>query len=175
MNKRKLDSLLWENIPFENFIIVGHSEIRQENLNDVFWDDVDELCVSRDDDYNINISCVRYLNRYKEKKQRPITQKQEIVLGSAMPEGKLEIKISDNYIIEFNPIYSNGYESKLDKTNYKLSCYHIEGKSTTKIPSVIKEWILNGSKSGLYFCGNSKFEYKIEGAVFGTYGVWSFM
>lgn len=44
MNKRKLDSLLWENIPFENFIIVGHSGISQENLDDVFWDDVDELC-----------------------------------------------------------------------------------------------------------------------------------
>lgn len=33
MNKRKLDSSLWENVPFENFIIVGHSGIRQENLS----------------------------------------------------------------------------------------------------------------------------------------------
>lgn len=84
MNKRKLDSLLWEYIPFENFIIVGHTDIMQKNLDDVFWDDVDELCVSRDDDYNINISCVRYLNRYKEIKQRPAVQKQKFVPGSAV-------------------------------------------------------------------------------------------
>lgn len=170
MNKRKLDALLWENIPFKNFIIVGHSDIKQKNLDEVFWEDVDELCVSRDNDYNINISCVRYLNKFKEKKQRPVRQKQEIVLGSPIPEGKLEIKISDNYIVDFEPLYYEGYESRIDKTNYKLSCYRIEGKSTTKTPSVIKEWILNGSLSGLYFCGNSKFEYKVEGSVFGTYG-----
>ncbi len=170
MNKRKLDSLLWENIPFENFIIVGHSGIKHENLDDVFWDDIDELCVSRDDDYNISISCVRYLNQYKEKKHKPVTQKQEITPGSAVPEGKLEIKIFDNYSVKFEPLYYNGYESKFDKTNYKLSCYHIEGKSTTETPSVIKEWILNGSHSGLYFCGNSKFEYRVEGSVFGKYG-----
>ncbi len=170
MNKRKLDSLLWENIPFENFIIVGYSGIKQENLDDVFWDDVDELCVSRDGDYNISISCVRYLNRYKEKKHKPVTKKQEIMPGSTVPEGKLEIKIFDNYSVKFEPLYYNGYESKLDKTNYKLSCYHVEGKSMTKTPSVIKEWILNGSRSGLFFCGNSKFEYRVEGSVFGKYG-----
>ena len=170
MNKRKLDSLLWENIPFDNFIIVGHSGINQKNLDDVFWDDVDELCVSRDDDYNINILCVRYLNQYKEKKQRPTMPEQEVLPGSAVPEGKLEIKISDRYIVNFDPIYFDGYESRLDKTNYKLSCYRIEGKSTTQTPSVIKEWVLNGCQSGLYFCGNSKFEYKVEGSTFGTYG-----
>lgn len=67
MNKRKLDSLLWENIPIDNFIVSGHSDIKQENLDDVFWDDVDELCVNRDDNYNISISCVRYLNNIKKK------------------------------------------------------------------------------------------------------------
>ena len=170
MNKKKLNALLWEDIPFQNFIIVGHSIIKQENLVDVFWDDVDELCVSRDEDYNINISCIRYLNQYKEKKHSSITQSQEIIPGSTVPEGKLKIRIYEDYIVEFNPIYFHGYESKLDKTNYKLSCYRIEGKSTTENPSVIKEWLLNGSQSGLYFFGNSKFEYKVEGAVFGTYG-----
>lgn len=170
MDKRKLNSLFWENIPFENFIFVEQSEIYQENLDKVFWDDVDELCVSRDDDYNINISCVRYLNRHKEIKQRPIAQNHEFVPGSSMPEGRLEIKLFDQYTVTFAPMYCNGYDSKFDKTNYKLSCYRIEGKSTAKTPSVIKEWILNGSESGLYFCGNSEFEYKIEGAVFGMYG-----
>lgn len=68
MNKRKLDALLWENIPIENFIFSGNSDIKQENLDDVYWDDVDELCVTRDDNYNISILCVRYLNQYKEKK-----------------------------------------------------------------------------------------------------------
>ena len=46
MNKRKLDSLLWESIPIDNFIICGHKGIKQENLDEVFWDDVDELFVS---------------------------------------------------------------------------------------------------------------------------------
>lgn len=169
MNKRKLDSLLWENIPIDNFIICGHSDIEQENLDDVFWDDVDELYVTRDDNYNISISCVRYLNQYKEKKQRPIVAKRELIPGETIPEGSLKIKIFDDYTVTFAPMYCNGYESKLDKTNYKLSCYRVEGKSS-KIPSVIKEWILNGSQSGLYFCGNSKFEYKVEGSISGIYG-----
>ena len=169
MNKRKLDSLLWENIPFDNFIICGCSDIKQENLDDVFWDDIDELSISRDDNYNIKISCVSYLRHYKEKKQRPIVSKQEPALGKSVPEGRLEIGIFNNYTVTFVPMYCHGYESKQDKTNYKLSCYRVEGKST-KTPSVIKEWILNGSVSGLCFCGNSKFEYKVEGSVFGNYG-----
>ena len=74
-----------------------------------------------------------------------------------MPAGKLEIKIFDDYTVTFTPMYCDGYISKLDKTDYKLSCYCVEGKSV-KTPSVIKEWILNGSKSGLRFCENSRFE-----------------
>lgn len=170
MNKRKLNSLLWENIPFENFVTAGHSRIYQENLDEVFWDDVDELCVARDDDYNISISCVRHLNQYREIKQRSVAKNKEFVAGSVKPEGKLDIKMFDQYTVTFSPMYYNGYESTLDKTNYRLSCYHIEGKRTDKTPSVIKEWILNGSERGLCFCGNSDFEYKIEGAVFGKYG-----
>lgn len=169
MNKRKLDSLLWENIPGDNFVISGHSDIKYENLDDVFWDDIDELFVSRDDNYNISISCVRYLNQYKEKRQRPVVTKRELIPGETVPSGKLEIKTFGGYTVTFAPIYCNGYESTLDKTNYKLSCYHVEGKSSKK-PSVIKEWILNGSKSGLYFYVNSKFEYRVEGSVSGIYG-----
>ena len=169
MNKRKLDSLLWENIPIDNFIVSGHSDIKQENLDDVFWDDVDELCVNRDDNYNISISCVRYLNQYKEIKQRPTVDKREFIPGETMPAGKLEIKIFDNYTVTFTPMYCDGYISKLDKTDYKLSCYCVEGKSV-KTPSVIKEWILNGSKSGLRFCENSRFEYKVQGSVSVVYG-----
>lgn len=169
MNKRKLDSLLWENIPIDNFIISGHLDIKQENLDVVFWDDVDELYVTRDDNYNISISCVRYLNQYKEKKQKPTIDKRELIPGQTMPAGKLEIKIFDDYTVTFAPMYCDGYISKLDKTNYKLSCYQVEGKGT-KNPSVIKEWILNGSQSGLLFCGNSKFKYKVEGSFSGVYG-----
>ena len=66
---------------------------------------------------------------------------------------KKEIKIFDDYTVTFTPMYCDGYISKLDKTDYKLSCYCVEGKSV-KTPSVIKEWILNGSKSGLRFCEN---------------------
>lgn len=174
MNKRKLDSLLWESIPFENFIIGGHVSIVQENLDDVFWDDVDELCVSRDDEYNISISCVRYLNQCKERKQKPAVQKQEVALGSTMPEGRLELKIFDDYTVTFAPMYCTGYTSKLDKTEYRLFCYHIEGRSAKREPSVLKEWILNGSESGLSLCGNSMFEYRVEGSVFGKYGDISF-
>lgn len=105
MNKRKLDSLLWENIPLDNFIVSGHSDIKQENLDDVFWDDVDELCVNRDDNYNISISCVRYLNQYKEKKQRPTVDKREFIPGETMTAGKLEIKIFDDYTVTFTPMY----------------------------------------------------------------------
>ena len=169
MNKRKLDSLLWENIPIDNFIVSGYSDIKQENLDDVFWDDVDELCVTRDDNYNISISCARYLNQYKEKKQRPTVDKREFIPGETMPAGKLEIRIFDDYTVIFTPMYCDGYISKLDKTNYKLSCYRVEGKGV-KTPSMIKEWILNGSQGGLFFCGNSKFEYKVEGSVSGVYG-----
>lgn len=169
MNKRKLDSLLWENIPIDNFIVRDHSDLKQENLDDVFWEDVDELYVSRDDNYNISISCVRYLNQYKGKKQRPIVPKRELIPGEIIPKGRLEIKIFDDYTVTFAPMDCNGYESKLDKTYYKLSCYRVEGKSSKK-PSIIKEWILNGSKMGLYFCTNSEFEYKVEGSVSGIYG-----
>ena len=130
MNKRKLDSLLWENIPGDNFVISGHSDIKYENLDDVFWDDIDELFVSRDDNYNISISCVRYLNQYKEKRQRPVVTKRELIPGETVLSGKLEIKTFGGYTVTFAPIYCNGYESTLDKTNYKLSCYHVEGKSS---------------------------------------------
>lgn len=92
MNKRKLDSLLWENIPVDNFIVSGYSDIKQENLDDVFWDDVDELCVTRDDNYNISISCVLYLNKYKEKKQRPTVDKREFIPGEDYASGKIRNK-----------------------------------------------------------------------------------
>lgn len=65
MNKRKLDSLLWENIIVDNFIFSGHADIKQENLDNVFWNEVDELSVSRDDDYNISISyLLEFIHKY---------------------------------------------------------------------------------------------------------------
>lgn len=170
MNKRKLDSLLWEQIPFDNFIFAGHVDIEQENIDDISFEDVDELRVFRDDDYNINISCVRYLNRFKDRNPKHKIKEQELIPGTSVPEGKLSIKLLDDYFVKFYPVYFNGYESKLDKTDYKLSCYRIEGIDTSKEVAVVKEWVLNGSQSGLYFCTNFKFEYKIEGSVYGEYG-----
>lgn len=169
MNKKKLDSLLWENIPFGNIMILGNDAIKQENLDEVFWDDLDELSVSRDEDYNIKITCVRNLNKFKNNKQRNVIPQNDFVPGEVVPSGRLEVKISEDYTITFSPMYYDGYESKLDMTNYRLSCYHVEGKSTKK-PFVIKEWLLNGSDRGLIFCTNSRFEYIVEGAVSGTYG-----
>lgn len=170
MNRRKLDSLMWENIPFDDFFRF-HPSFKQENLDNVFWDDVDELIVSRDDDYFIKISCVRYINRYKNNiKTRQQVLVDEPEFGSAVPFGKLEIKLFDNYFVTFAPMYFDGYESMYDKTNYKLSCYRIEGNNCKEKAFVIKEWILNGSERGLFFCEESSFEYILEGAVCGKYG-----
>ena len=52
MRNSKLDALLWEQMPFDNLIIQGNSVITQENLDYIPFEDIDELCLSRDDDYN---------------------------------------------------------------------------------------------------------------------------
>ena len=73
----------------------------------------------------------------------------KVVAGESVNAGKISINISSDYIVEFSPCYCNGYESKIDKTNYLISCYRIEGKSITKNPKMIKEWIINGNPRGL--------------------------
>lgn len=65
----------------------------------------------------------------------------------------------DDHIVNFELLYFNGYESNLDKINYKLSCYHVKGKCAEKT-AVIKEWMLNGSQRGLYFVEIQSLKYK---------------
>ena len=43
MGKRKWDSLLWEQIPFDNFIFPEHSDIKQENMDELSIENIDEL------------------------------------------------------------------------------------------------------------------------------------
>lgn len=175
MNKEKLDSLLWEQVPLENFLIPGHYEIKQKNFDDISLDNINELYVFRDDDYNIGISCVEDLERTIKKNNTTTdiiskVDKDEILPGTILPDKKLEINLFNNYIVNFEQIYLDRYESREDKVNYNLSCYRVEGKDTSKEATVIKEWFLNGSRRGLCFCVNSNFEYKVEGSVSGIYG-----
>ena len=102
--------------------------VKRCNLDEVFWDDLDELSVSRDEDYNIKITCVRNLNKFKINNQRNAIPQNDFVLGEVVPSGRLEIKINEDYTVTFSPMYFNGYESKLDKTNYRLSCYTLRVK-----------------------------------------------
>ena len=169
MGKSKLDSFLWEQIPFDNFIFPEHFDIKQENMDELPIENVDELRVSRDDDYNIKISCVRHIKSFNDIKPKRKARGQDYLSGTSIPEGKIEIKLSENYFVDFAPCYYNGYKSNFNKTEYQLSCDHIEGRCTSKKAGVIKEWVLNGSQSGLYFCRNRTFEYKF-GATSGLYG-----
>ncbi len=166
----KLDSLLWEQIIFDNFIISGSTEISQENLDDVLFDCIDELSVSRDDDYNIKLTCIRHINQFSAPVPMKKLTKKDNLSGDWIPEGKINIKLFGDFQIVMNPCYYNGYESKIDKTQYKLSCYHLEGKSLSKKTVAIKEWLINGNSKGLCFCVNKKFKYTIEETTFGSCG-----
>lgn len=170
MKKSKLDALLWEQNIFDNFIIGEATNISQENLDDVLFEFIDELGVSRDDDYNIKLTCIRHINRFNDSAPIKKQNKQDISLGTWIPAGKISIKIFDDFQIIMEPCYYNGYESKMDKTKYKLSCYHLEGKSLSKKMVALKEWMINGSSNGLCFCANKKFEYTVEGTTYGLYG-----
>lgn len=169
MGREKLDSLLWEQNIFDNYIVHG-AEIIHENMGDVFWDEVDELKASRDDDYNVTVTCKRHINRFGKPKPKIQNSSGESLPGESVPEGKIKVKIFEDWVVEFSPCYFEGYESKLDMTDYKITCYRIEGKRLSREPRIIKEWIINGNPRGLHFYNNSKFEYKVEGKVFGKYG-----
>lgn len=170
MKKNKLDALLWEQNMFDNLIIQGATDISQENLDDILFEYVDEFGVSRDDDYNIKLKCIRHINRFRNSAPIKKPNKKDVLAGSLIPEGKISIKLFDEFQIIMQPCFYNGYESKMDKTEYNLSCYHIEGKDSTKKMVALKEWIINGKPNGLYFCTNKKFEYMVEGTVLGLYG-----
>lgn len=165
----KLDALIWEQIIFDNFIH-DTTDISQENLDDVPFENLNKLSVSRDENYNIKLTCIRYINRFSGPDSMKKIPKKDEPPGGWIQEGKINIRLFEDFQIILNPCYYNGCECKMDKTEYKLLCYHLEGKSISKKMVAIKEWLINGSSSGLCFCVNKKFEYTVEGTTFGLYG-----
>ncbi len=170
MKNNKLDALLWEHNMFDNFIIQGATEIWQENLDEICFKNVDELRVARDDDYKIKLTCVRHIDRFNSPPSKKKSTKGTALAGTPVPEGKIVLRLFDKFEITMTPCYYNGYESKMDKTEYKISCYHIEGKYLSEKAMVLKEWLINGNSRGLRFCANGNFEYTVEGTTFGVHG-----
>lgn len=170
MKKSKLDALLWEQNLFESFIYPGATNISQENLDSVCFENINELSVSRDEDYNIKLTCISHIDCSGNSASAKKFQKQEDLAGTLVPEGKIILKLFDDFQIIMKPCYYNGCECKKNKIEYKISCYHIEGKSLSKKRVALKEWLLNGNSKGLCFCVNEKFEYTVEGTTFGVYG-----
>ena len=62
MKKSKLDALLWEQNLFESFIYPEATNISQENLDSVCFENINELSVSRDEDYNIKLTCISHMD-----------------------------------------------------------------------------------------------------------------
>lgn len=88
MGMNKLNSLLWGHIPFENFVLYG-VKIVHENMDEVLWDEVDELKAFRDEDYNISISCIRHINRLKSMKANKCNSDKKVVAGESVNAGKI--------------------------------------------------------------------------------------
>ncbi len=174
MNKHKLDALLWEHIPFEDLVFQGVTKLTQENMDDLPIDDIDEFHLSRDEGYNIQIICVRKLNKVGKKTLSRHNVKKDYIAGETVAPGKIEVNLFGSYCIELSPCYINESSGSLEKVEYKLGCYHVEGKNVEKTPTVLKEWVLNGSRTGMSFCGNSEFKYTVDGTVSGEYGDMSF-
>lgn len=173
MGNSKLDALLWEQIPFDNLLIPGASVIVKENMDFIPFEDIDELCLSRDESYNIKITCIRRLNKTTSERRLIAKADNQTKAGQIVPAGKIIIELFKDYLIELSPCYYNGYKSSMEKVEYDIICYHIESK-TNKNPVVLKEWILNGSRSGLAICGSKTFEYSVDGTTYGKYGDFEF-
>ncbi len=74
LGNNKFDALMWEYNIFEHEWSLYDRAITQENLNAISFEDVNKFRVFRDNDYNINISCIIELtqfnqNNYNKKKQ----------------------------------------------------------------------------------------------------------
>ena len=171
----RLAALLWENIPSENLIFKGYSKLEERNLEDLPIDLLDELYISRDDRYDIKITCIRKINRFNDQTHSRKKKERGFLAGETVNPGEVIVRpFGDSYSILFAPCYYSGCVSTLDSSKYQLSCYHIECKYSEKPITILKEWILNGSQSGLRFCANQQFNYTVESAVFGKYGDFEF-
>ena len=58
----KLSELLWENVPSDNLIYKGSTKIEENGLEDLPIDLIDDLRISRDDNYDIKVSCTRNIS-----------------------------------------------------------------------------------------------------------------
>lgn len=172
MRNEIIDSLLWESIPMNNLIVQSGLGISQENLDEIPIDQIDELYISRDEHYNIKIICTKTNGRHDNGEiiQQRQTQ-QPYVAGKEIKPGKIVVKpFGNDYCIELSPCYYIGQKRNQDKTDYKLSCYHVKCRYIEKETKVLKEWVLNGGQSGLRFCDNKKIQYTVESSIVGTYG-----
>ena len=163
---------MWEYNIFEHEWSLYDRAITQENLNAISFEDVNKFRVFRDNDYNINISCVidiNQINYNKKKREKPINNK-ELLVGSSIPEGKLKINLCENYSVVFESCYVVKNTRTINKKEYIITCRHIEGKDSSKSFSVLKEWLLNGDSTGLYYYSNKMFNFEVEEATFGSYG-----
>jgi len=175
MLKRKLDSLLWEQIPTEEYLSINCRNVEQEYLDEIPFEDIYELRISRDDNYNIKVFCARDVLPYSkenDKKKKTIKLNTDNELTS-IPKGKLCIK-DDCYETTLMHCYINEIGGNLFKTEYKLSCDKVVCINKQHAPFALREWVLNGSQEGLRFYVNNDISYKIEGATYGLYGDFDF-
>lgn len=175
MNLNKLSALMWESFPEDNLVLMGLTVITEENLDELPVELIDEIRISRDEDYNIKIFCARNINRFDNRTPSKKNIEKEFLAGETIDPGKVVVRpYGNDYYIELSQCYYNGYISKISQTEYRLSCYHIMCKNTEKEEFLLKEWILNGGESGLRFYNNQNYKYIVEGSVSGTYGDFDF-
>lgn len=172
MGYNKLDALMWEYNIFEHEWSLCDKAITQENLNSIPFEDVNKFRVFRDNDYNINISCIIELTQFNQNKynKEKTINNNELLIGSTIPEGKLKINLCEDYSVVFESCYVVKNTKTINKKEYIITCRHIEGKDSSKSFTVLKEWLLNGDSSGLNYCSNKIFNFEVEEATFGSYG-----
>lgn len=167
----KLSELLWENVPSDNLIYKGSTKIEENGLEDLPIDLIDDLRISRDDNYYIKVFCTRNISLLNDNTPAKKKKKKECIPGETVSPGEIILRaFGGASTILFSPCYYSGCVSSLNKTEYQLSCYHIECKYYIKPASVLKEWILNGGQGGLRFCINRNYKYTTESTVYGTCG-----
>ena len=167
----KLSGLFWEIVPSENLIFHGISKLEETDLEDLPIDLIDDLRISRDDNYDIKVSCSRHIDLLNNRTPSKKRKEKEFTPGETVNPGELILRpYGDSSSIIFNPCYYNGCVSTLNKTEYQLSCYRIECNYSDKKASVLKEWILNGGQGGLRFYSNRDYKYTAESTIYGTYG-----
>lgn len=170
MNNDMLDDLMWESIPSNDLLYSGNAVISRTNMDELPVEDVQKLFVSRDEELNIVIRCV---SNVKQSANRAFARKKresEYLPGMSVKAGEIVINYPGDSF-RFCPCYFQGYKGDYHKIEYMLSCYHAEHKSKRgEKVALIREWVLNGSQTGLCFCGNGLFDYKKEAVVSGRHG-----